>query len=364
MALLCRYLPQSFLPQLSGPQLLQLLQQAAMVWNPDAFSALLRLRLSAQLSALDVRGLLLRAMPVITLAWQRSTEAQGVEEHEPEWASSVENTAKRVQGKQLFEWILCCLLRADLPGTRALTTRDMMSLLECSVSNGQTVLTHQLLDLSAGPSANSNSACSDIHTAWRDVVPPYIETGQPRRHSDSDLLARAQMHELLQTCAGLNAKQLLGGLSLQLELFECLLSRAAMYSFDGASPSVCTLLTALAAGFPWSQFEQFMLTPAGKEKVHPVLQLLQQPGVDALSADAVCTVLEACIQGGPCGGLLQGVLQLPVAAGLSMVHIRQLARTCVMYGNAGALCVVLEHPSAPGLADAEVQELQGMLRRD
>lgn len=231
------------------------------------------------------------------------------------------------------------------------------------VSHGLAVFTHQLLDFSAGPLVD-HAACSCKHETWREGVPSSEVELAPRRHSSSDLLGQVQLHAPLLRCAGLNAKQLLGELPLQLELFECLLRRAVMYGFAGASASVCTLLVALTKGFPWSQFVHFKLTPPGKDRVHPVLQLLQEPVLVVVNPEAVCTVLEACIKAGPCDGLLHDVLQLHVAAGLSADDVRQLARTCVMYRNADALRVVLEHPSAPGCADAEVQQLQGMLRRD
>jgi hypothetical protein len=160
----------------------------------------------------------------------------------------------------------------------------------------------------------------------------------------------------------MNAEQLPGGWQLKFELFECLLGCAARCGLDGAS--VCSLVVAFAAGFPLGAFcVHIALKPGGCSKAHPVDQLLQLPGLDALDAEAVCTMAMACIHAAEQGELLEKVLRLPAAAGLSVEHIRQLALACVLHHHRSALWRVLRHPAAAGSVDAEVEHLTGLMRR-
>jgi hypothetical protein len=355
---LCTSLPGNFTPQLSATELLLLVKNAISTWDAGALGVLLRLPPAAQLSTDDVRELLLRMMHSASQLCRDTEAEQDVEkEHgaayvaKLSWEQIAEHAAELRQER---EQVLGQLL--DLLAVRQLTTDDVMALLQCSVSHGLLVITRRLLELSVGGTVDQGEACLNTSSP-----PVKVEADQASQQcSSKDVLGRAELYELLLCCAGLVTEDLLGDLQLKLELFECLLGRAALYGFGGAS--VCSLVTAFAAGFPWQHIE--VQTSSNVNVVHPVLQLLKLPGLSMLNADVMCTVLEACIAGVSFAKLLQNVLKLPAAAQLSVNHIRQLAQACVVHRNQAALRIVLGHPAAPGPDDAEMRFFGSLVCRE
>jgi hypothetical protein len=238
-----------------------------------------------------------------------------------------------------------------------------MVLLQCSVSHGLVTATRKLLELSMGYAEQQGRATSHSPSTLGNMSCVVAADHASHQGSSGDLLGRAELHELLLCCAGLNLEQLQGRFWLKLELFGCLLSRAGLYGFDGAS--LCMLGVALTKGFPCDHFTWYRIkswaTNGGATDcavIHPVEQLLKLAEPAVVSADVICTVAGACIAA---GFLLESVLDLPAAAQLSVDHIRQLADACVLQRNGDALRLILKHPAAPGPDDPQVQFCRGLL---
>jgi hypothetical protein len=299
LKLLLDRLPSHFEPQLTSRDLLLLVSKSFLDWESGTHPLLVRGQAAAQLSTSDVVQLLLCLMP------QASQVNDGVDREDcdavhKDWGSMAADF-------KVVEQKLCGLLGLLLP-TRQLTTANIVALLQRSVSLGLLQVTQKLLGVSMG--------CAEQQDG-KGVTPMSVCEASAdqasQQCSSGDLLGQAELHELLLCCAELNLDQLLGGYELKLDLFECLLGRAALYGFDGAS--VCSLVAALFAGFPWDRFWRHLvlLMEANSTSTrldHPVLQLLRLPGLDVLDADVMCAVLHVCMADVHMDLLVRHVLEL------------------------------------------------------